>query len=449
MTRLTVFPRQHSGSDTQFRDALVPSPRRWLLICYTTAMEVFILIFLGVLIVVLTTLIVKIKILVKPANQSSELQDVDSASIIKVVQASIDIEAISAGVRGAVETKIHEAAQTVLTSANAQAAAAHQERATTQRELLEQQTRNLLQPFESQLDMLKGELELLRDLNQRNYGSVDKAVSGLVHQTQALNQVLSNSQKRGTWGERMLEDILSQTGMIRGINYEIQERLTEGGKPDFSFFLPPDRVLYLDSKFPLENYISYFDAAEDISRKFYLEQFLVNVQQKIEELSKRDYVGQSIRSPLDYVLLFIPNEGILGFIQQNKPRLIDEALKSRVLLCSPLNLYAFLGVVRQATDSFHMEQSSNEVLRLLHTFSKNWKNYLKQIELIQSRFDQIQDGLRKVTTGKVMTNLRRPVEDIERLVVARGLADKSEVLGSLSQSLSDDAENEELEDEES
>ena len=412
-------------------------------------MEVLILVFVGVLVVVVITLIVKVTALAGLASKSSEAPEVDSASIIKVVQASIDIDAISAGVRGAVETKIHEAAQSVLTNANAQAAAAHQERSIAQRELLEQQTKSLLQPFGSQLETLQEELALLRDLNQRNYGSVDKAVSGLVHQTQTLNQVLSNSQKRGTWGERMLEDILTQTGLIRGINYEVQERLAEGGKPDFSFFLPPDRVLYLDSKFPLENYIAYFDASDDVSRNHYLAQFLVNVQQRIEELSKRDYVSQSTRSALDYVLLFIPNEGLLGFIQQNKPRLIDEALKSRVLLCSPLNLYAFLGVVRQATDSFHMEQSSNEVLRLLHTFSKNWKNYLKQLELIQSRFDQIQDGLRKVTTGKVMTNLRRPVEDIERLVVARGLADNSEVLGSLGQSLSDDAEDEELEDEES
>jgi len=410
-------------------------------------MEILILVFLGLLIVAVASLIVKLRTLVKPATQSLEPLDVDSASIIKVVQASIDIEAISAGVRGAVETKIHEAAQTVLTNTNAQAAAAHQERAAAQREILEEQTKNLLQPFGSQLEMLKEELELLRDLNQQTYGSVDKAVSGLVLQTQALNQVLSNSQKRGTWGERMLEDILSQTGMIRGINYEVQERLIEGGKPDFSFYLPPDRVLYLDSKFPLENYISYFDATEDISRKFYLDQFLVNVQQRIEELSKRDYVRQSTRSPLDYVLLFIPNEGILGFIQQNKPRLIDDALRNRVLLCSPLNLYAFLGVVRQATDSFQMEQSSNEVLKLLHSFSKNWKLYLKQIELIQSRFNKIQDGLRKVTTGKVMTNLRRPVEDIERLVVARGLTDNSEVLESLSQSVSDDIEDEEVEDE--
>ena len=405
-------------------------------------MDVLVLIFLGLLMVAVTALIVKLRTLAQPAHQSSELQDLDSASIIKVVRASIDIEAISAGVRGAVETKIHEAAQSVLMNANAQAAAAHQERSDAQRELLEQQTKSLLQPFGTQLETLQEELGLLRDLNQRTYGSVDEAVSGLVRQTQALNQVLSNSQKRGTWGERMLEDILSQTGLIRGINYEVQERLAQGGKPDFSFYLPPDRVLYLDSKFPLENYLAYFDAAEEITRKIHLEQFLINVRQRIEELSKRDYVSQSTRSPLDYVLLFIPNEGILGFIQQNKPNLIDEALKNRVLLCSPLNLYAFLGVVRQATDSFFMEQSSNEVLKLLHSFSKYWGHYLTQIERIQSRFDGIQDGLRMVTTGKVMSNLRRPVEEIEKLVIARGLTDDSTEMELLNLSVTDDIEDE-------
>lgn len=98
----------------------------------------------------------------------------------------------------------------------------------------------------------------------------------------------------------------------------MQETLTEGGRPDYSFYLPPNRVVYLDSKFPLENYLKYCDAKEDATRKLHRDAFLKNVEQRVKELEKRDYVNQSDRLALDTVLLFIPNDGVVAFIQENK-----------------------------------------------------------------------------------------------------------------------------------
>jgi DNA recombination protein RmuC len=256
-------------------------------------------------------------------------------------------------------------------------------------------------------------------------------VKGLATQTQALRNVLSSASSRGNWGERMLEDILSQSGFERGINYEKQEILGDGGKPDYSFYLPPDRVLYLDSKFPVDNYLKYFEASDDNSRNMYRDQFLKNVEDRIKELEKRDYVAQSNRNALDYVLLFIPNESVIGFIQQHKPSLIDAALGKKVVLCSPLTLYAFLGVVRQATDSFHMEQNAKEILGLLTKFSKAWTQYVKYLTDIAKHFDQIQTKLKAVTTGRVMSNLRKPIHDIEALTKAQGIESSDEALLSV------------------
>ena len=85
--------------------------------------------------------------------------------------------------------------------------------------------------IDKQVTELQGELKNLREMNIERFGSVDNAVNGLAFQTQALNKVLSSSQGRGNWGERMLEDILTQSGFERGINYERQEKLEGGGKP--------------------------------------------------------------------------------------------------------------------------------------------------------------------------------------------------------------------------
>lgn len=360
---------------------------------------------------------------------------VEIAPIVEAVKAAIDIGAISTGVQGAVETKIHETTVKVLQDAQEATRKQAEERLLTARDALDQQTRNLMQPFEQQMKALNDEINKLREQNADKFTNVDTAVSDLVRQTQTLNNVLSSAQGRGNWGERMLEDILSQSGFERGINYEKQETLLEGGRPDYSFFLPPDRVLYLDSKFPLDNYKLYFEAADDNSRNNYKNLFIKNVEDRVKELEKRDYVSQSNRIALDYVLLFIPNEGILGFIQQHKPGLVDEAVKKKVVLCSPLTLYAFLGVARQATDSFQMEKNANEVLSLLTSFSKAWRSYVNNLVDIEKSFTKIQDKLRAVTVGKVMQNLRAPLTRIDDLAKSRQIAGSDDVLKGITEAL--------------
>lgn len=395
-------------------------------------MQNLIVVLLVVLIAAVLIGIVRLGQRPAPASAPLTAPPVDIAPIVEAVKAAIDVNAISTGVRGAVETQIHQTATEVLARANDAAVTQSQERATLQLTTLQTEAKALMQPFERQMAQLHEEVSRLREANADKFSSVDNAVNGLVMQTQALNNVLSSAQGRGNWGERMLEDILAHSGFERGLNYERQETLVEGGRPDYSFYLQPDRVLYLDSKFPIDNYKAYFEALDDNARTTYKNSFLKNVEDRVKELEKRDYVSQSTRSPLDYVLLFIPNEGILGFIQQHKPSLIDDAVKRHVLLCSPLTLYAFLSVVRQANDSFHMQQNANEVLSLLTSFSKAWRSYTKYLVDIQKHFDKMQSKLKAVTTGRVMSSLRSPLDRVEALAKARGIEANDETLKEIA-----------------
>jgi len=291
--------------------------------------------------------------------------------------------------------------------------------------------------IDEKMGRLETEISKLREANSEKFGNVDTAVAGLAQQTQALNKVLSSSQGRGNWGEKMLVDILMQAGFERGINYEMQEKLEGGGKPDFTFHLPPDRVLYLDSKFPMENYLKYFEAQDDNTRKIMKDAFIENVVDRVKELQDRDYVQQSNANALDYVLLFIPNEGVLGFIQQHKPSLIDDAVAKRVVLCSPLTLYAFLGVVRQATASFAMEQNANEVLRLLTNFGKAWGSYVKNLKEISGHFEKMQKKLKAVTTGRVFSGVNKPLREIEDLAKSRGISSDNSAMQELDAALAE------------
>jgi len=99
---------------------------------------------------------------------------------------------------------------------------------------------------------MDAEISSLREQNTKKFGNVEEAVAALAKTAGDLNSVLSSSQARGQWGERMAEDMLRAAGFIEGINYEKQDTITGGGRPDYTFLMPPDRVLYMDVKFPLD-----------------------------------------------------------------------------------------------------------------------------------------------------------------------------------------------------
>ena len=109
---------------------------------------------------------------------------------------------------------------------------------------------------------MDAEISSLREQNSKKFGNVEEAVAALAKTAGDLNSVLSSSQARGQWGERMAEDMLRAAGFIEGINYEKQDTITGGGRPDYTFLMPPDRVLYMDVKFPLDSYAKYVGATE-------------------------------------------------------------------------------------------------------------------------------------------------------------------------------------------
>ena len=144
----------------------------------------------------------------------------------------------------------------------------------------------------------------------------------------------------------------------------------------------------MDVKFPLNAYLRYLEAGTDAERQAHREAFLRDVRPRVE-LAQRDYPAVGDRPAVDYVLLFLPNEAIAGFIHEHDPDLVEQALGQKVVLCSPLTLFAFLGVIRQAFDNFVIEQTSDEILTLLGRFGQQWEKYRESLESVQRKFDAV------------------------------------------------------------
>lgn len=265
----------------------------------------------------------------------------------------------------------------------------------------------------------------IHDLASRNTNQYDKmgeAVAALTQRTENLNRVLSNSQARGQWGERLAEDMLRAAGFVEGINYDKQTIIDGGGRPDYRFSIPPDRVLYMDVKFPLDKYAEYVEATTDATRTAAQDAFVKAVRSHADILAKRDYIDKSADNTLDYVLMFVPNESISGFVHESDPTLIDYALARKVVLCSPLTLYAFLVVIRQAADAFHTERTAAEIMQFVNLFHKEWEKYTAAVEKVQKSFQTLEGDLASINTAGTRYNkLNAQVKKIEKLRTKQGI----------------------------
>jgi DNA recombination protein RmuC len=241
----------------------------------------------------------------------------------------------------------------------------------------------------------------------------------LTQTTNTLREALASSKARGQWGERMAEDVLQIAGFIENINYLKQKAIEGGSRPDFTFLLPQELKLNMDVKFPLDNYIRFLEAQAESDKVKFRNDFLRDVKNKIKEVATRDYINPE-QNTVDYVLLFIPNEQVYAFIHEQDHSIFDDGIKNHVIFCSPITLFAVLAVIRQAVDNFALEKTSNEILSLFGTFKRQWDEFIKKLELLGKRIEDVQkeyDSLRSVRRRQ----LEKPLHKIESLRTQREL----------------------------
>jgi DNA recombination protein RmuC len=266
---------------------------------------------------------------------------------------------------------------------------------------------HLVQDVEAQRARSFGELSA--QLSRQHDGLAD-----LLHTTQSLREALSSTKARGQWGERMAEDVLRLAGFVENINYRKQRAVESGsGIPDYTFFLPNDLRLYMDVKFPLDNYLRYCEAGSDLERKRHRDDFLRDVRARVRELSGRDYVDAG-GGTVDFVLLFIPNEQLYAFIHEQDDTILDEAVRQGVVFCSPLTLFVVLALIRQMVENFRLARTSDEILGLLGQFLDQWGKFKVQMEKVGQKIDAAGREYAALVGTRANT-LERPLRAIEEL----------------------------------
>jgi DNA recombination protein RmuC len=270
------------------------------------------------------------------------------------------------------------------------------------------------------LEMVRQFVGRIEADRKQDFGRLAGAVTQLSQTTGELHKMLASTQRRGAWGERMAQDVLRLAGMEENINYVRQSTEdAENGRADFTFMLPNDLKVNMDVKFPLEKYKAYLDSDSDAGRAQCAKDLCAAVRGHIRAVAGRGYIDPSVPT-VPYVIMFIPSEQIFSLVLSCEPDLMDEALSKKVVMASPLTLYAKLAIMRQAAENFNVMKTAGEIVALVGQFRKQWQVYNEELDKLGKRIEQVSEqfGTVRVTRSNM---LQRPMDKIEELQQSRKL----------------------------
>ena len=292
------------------------------------------------------------------------------APIVEAVKAAIDVNAISTGVKGAVAEQMLTTAQQALTANNAQASQQAKSTLDTQRETMTAETKALLNPFEEQIKQLQKQVGDLQTAYSTEQGSINKLAAqmvGLQDTTTSLRNALKSPTARGSWGENQLRNVIRLAGMENYCDFTEQFTGSENERsqrPDVVINLPTGGRIAVDSKAPLSAYMRMQESDDIAVQEAELKQHAKDMKAHVKTLADKKYWDQFGHNTPDFVVMFIPGEGFVADAMKADTTLLDEAMQSRVLIASPVNLLALLLTVAKGWQSHRLNEQAEEVAKL-------------------------------------------------------------------------------------
>lgn len=260
---------------------------------------------------------------------------------------------------------------------------------------------------------LRGEILSLKDLNQR-----------MADEAHKLTRALKGDNKiAGNWGELVLDQVLSSSGLRDGHEYHRQVSLTgEDGQrlqPDVVISLPDQKCLVIDAKLSLKDYEQAVSATDDLAREAALTAHVNSLKAHIRGLSNKHYAGLAQLTTVDFVIMFVPIEPAFSVAFEKQPALFSDALKQNVVIASPSTLLALLRTVEHVWRIEHQNKNTQEIAELGGKLYDQFALFADSFQEVGDRIDKSQEAyqraLSRLSTGR--GNLLRRAEQLRALGV--------------------------------
>lgn len=230
--------------------------------------------------------------------------------------------------------------------------------------------------------------------------AAQKNIAELSTRMVSLQDILSNKQARGAFGEVQLADIVRT--VMAPVNYEFQATLSGGKRVDCLLKLPnPPGAIGIDSKFPLESYRAIRDAQDDAASVQARREFSAAIRLHVRAIAEKYIVpGETA----DSALMFVPSEAVYAEIHANFPNLVEEAGRVRVWIVSPTTLMATLTTMRAVLKDVRMREQAHVIQAKVGELAKDLDRLDNRVGKLQNHFDQAVEDVRqiRISTDKAL-----------------------------------------------
>jgi len=228
--------------------------------------------------------------------------------------------------------------------------------------------------------------------------AAQKKITDLSTQVVGLQDILSNKQARGAFGEVQLQDLVKAA--LPPSAYGFQATLGNGRRADCLIKLPnPPGPIVIDAKFPLEGYRQLVDATDE-TRETARKRFAADVLTHVKHIAERYIVpGETAES----ALMFMPSEAVYAELHANLSHMVDQSYGYRVWIVSPTTLMATLNTVRAVLKDAHMREQAGLIQKEVLTMMEDIGRLDQRVENLEKHFSQAEKDLREIRTsaGKI------------------------------------------------
>lgn len=262
---------------------------------------------------------------------------------------------------------------------------------------LREQEQSLAKVVGERLDRTeKATGQIVTDLRERlvRIDEAQKKIGDLSTQVVSLQEVLSNKQARGAFGEVQLNDLVQNA--LPPQAYEFQSTLSTGVRVDCLLHLPnPPGSIAIDAKFPLESYsaLRAVPAGDAAALAIAQRAFQQAIRKHIGDIRDKYIVsGETAES----ALMFLPSEAVYAELHANFTGLVEDSYRARVWIVSPTTMMATLNTVRAVLKDVRMREQAGEIQKTVGLLLEDVRRLDDRVEKLKSHFAATEKDLRDV-----------------------------------------------------
>jgi DNA recombination protein RmuC len=278
----------------------------------------------------------------------------------------------------------------------AQARRVEEERAAGEMSRRTEEIKGMVGPVQEKLGRMQDEIGRLERERRQAQGELSQmirnlgdGVGTLRQETGNLVSALKRPSTRGSWGEIQLRNVVEMAGMVSHCDFVEQSTIhtSEGMlRPDMLVRLPGGKLVVVDSKVPLDAYLSALEAPDEDERELHAARHARQTREHIVKLASKGYQRQFDSTP-EFVVMFVPSDGIYQAALAQDPSLIEYGVSQQVLMATPTTLIGLLWAVHYGWRQELIAQSAREIAESARELHSRLGRFVQPLSKVGRQLD--------------------------------------------------------------